>query len=151
MKAWINWLLSAIALAQEAAAKKVSTFVFISAAGNAPILPGRYIQSKRDAESTIASSFPTMRNLFMRASFLYDSSRMYTVPLAYSVMPIAAVNSALGKPLTPFLGAAVAKPLKADVVADAVVEAIEDAARKGPIETGEIEELATRYWRKGML
>ena len=49
------------------------------------------------------------------------------------------------------LGAAVEKPLKVDAVADAVIEAIEDATRKGPIQTEEIEELATKAWRKGML
>lgn len=92
-----------------------------------------------------------MRNIFIRPGFLYDSSRSFTVPLAYATFPVATFNSLIGRRLSPWLGAAVEKPLKADTVADAVMEAIEDATRKGPIQTEEIEELATRAWRKGML
>lgn len=141
----------AIALAQEAAAKNVKTFVFISAAGGAPILPGRYITTKREAESTIASRFPEMRNIFMRPGFLYDSSRFLTVPLAYGTFPLAGLNWMSGKRLSPILGAAVEKPLQADVVADAVVEAIDNNLTKGPVITEEIEDLANKAWRKGML
>lgn len=92
-----------------------------------------------------------MRNIFPRPGFLYDSSRLFTVPLAYSTFPIAMFNSMIGRRLSPLLGAAVEKPLKVDTVADAVMEAIEDETRKGPIQTEEIEELATKAWRKGML
>jgi hypothetical protein len=48
------------------------------------------------------------------------------------------------------MGAAGTKPLKADVVAEAVVEALDDGSTKGPVETKEIEELAQKGWRKGM-
>ena len=114
-------------------------------------MPARYINTKREAESTIATSFPRMRNIFFRPGFLYDSSRAFTVPLAYATFPLVAINSALGGRLSPLAGAAVEKPLKADVVADAVVEALEDEAVKGPVDTARIEELATKAWRKGML
>ena len=70
---------------------------------------------------------------------------------SYPGSPIAAINSALGGRLSPLAGAAVEKPLKADIVADAVVEALEDDAVKGPVDTARIEELATRAWRRGML
>ena len=142
---------AAIALAQEAHAKDVKSFVYISAAGGAPILPGRYITTKREAESTIATSFPTMRNIFIRPGFLYDSSRSFTVPLAYATMPLVTLNWALGGRLSPLGGAAVEKPLKADLVADAVVEALEDEVVKGPVGTEKIEELATKAWRRRML
>ena len=73
-------------------------------------------------------------------------------------MPIAffggvghVVNSALGGRLTWLAGAAVEKPLKADLVAEAVVEAIGDEAVKGVVGTEEIEALANRAWRRGML
>jgi hypothetical protein len=49
------------------------------------------------------------------------------------------------------MGAAGATPLKADVVAEAVVEALSDESTKGPVEVKEIEELAQKGWRKGML
>jgi hypothetical protein len=49
------------------------------------------------------------------------------------------------------LGSAGVKPLKADVVADAVVEALSDENVRGPVEVPEIEELASKAWRKTML
>jgi hypothetical protein len=49
------------------------------------------------------------------------------------------------------MGAGGAKPLKADLVAEAVVEGLEDEKVKGPVEVQEIEELANRAWRRGML
>jgi hypothetical protein len=45
----------------------------------------------------------------------------------------------------------VAKQLKADLVAEAVVEALSDEKTKGPVEIKQIEELAEKGWRKGML
>ena len=61
------------------------------------------------------------------------------------------VNSILGGRLTPLVGAAVEKPLKADLVAEAVVEAIEDQGVKGVVGTEKIEGLANTAWRRGML
>jgi uncharacterized protein YbjT (DUF2867 family) len=142
---------SAITLAQEANKEKVKAFVYISAAGGAPVLPGRYIQTKREAEGTISSEFPTMRGVFIRPPFLYDSSRAITVPLAAMTGLGAVFNSVTGGILGGFMGAAGVKPLKADLVAEAVVEALSDETVKGPVEVKEIEELAEKAWRKGML
>ena len=61
------------------------------------------------------------------------------------------INSMVGGRLTSLAGAAVEKPLKVNLVAEAVVEAIGDADIKGVIGTSEIEQLATKAWRKGML
>ena len=61
------------------------------------------------------------------------------------------VNSAIGGRLTWLAGAAVEKPLKVDIVAEAVIESIGDDSVKGVIGTAEIENLANRAWRKGML
>ncbi|KAG9243492.1 hypothetical protein BJ878DRAFT_568382 [Calycina marina] len=141
---------SAIVLAKEAAAEKVASFVYISAAGGAPVLPKRYIEAKREAESAIASEFPLMRSIFVRPPFLYDSSRAITVSMAALTGMGAAFNTATGGIFGGFMGAAGAKPLKADVVADAVVEALSDEAVKGPVEIKEIGRLAEKGWRKGM-
>ena len=54
---------SAIALAQESQREGVNCFVYISAAAGAPMLPGRYITTKREAESSIASNMVKMRNV----------------------------------------------------------------------------------------
>ncbi|KAL8763355.1 MAG: hypothetical protein Q9184_000826 [Pyrenodesmia sp. 2 TL-2023] len=142
---------SAITLAQEASLSQVSSFVYISAAAGTPILPKRYITTKRDAESTIASSFPKLRSIFIRPGFLYDSSRTFTIPIAFAGGAGHMVNSMLGGRLTALAGAAVEKPLKADLVAEAVVEAIADEGVKGVVGTQKIEDLANVAWRRGML
>ena len=75
---------SAIALAQESQNEGVKAFVYISAAAGAPMLPSRYITTKREAESSIMSNMINMRNIFIRPGFLYDSSRKFTLPIAAS-------------------------------------------------------------------
>ena len=142
---------SAIALASEANDAGVSSFAYISAAAGAPILPGRYISTKREAESTISSSFLKMRSLFIRAPFMYDSSRTFTMGMAAVTYGGFLANSVTGGNLTWLMGAGGAKPLKADMVAQAIVEGFEDEQVKGPVEVKEIEELANRAWRRGML
>ncbi|KAI1861592.1 hypothetical protein JX265_009559 [Neoarthrinium moseri] len=142
---------SAIMLAKEAAASGAQSFVYISAAAGAPVLPARYITTKREAESAIASEFPRMRGIFMRPPFLYDASRPLTMPLAAMTGAGALFNRVTGGVLGGFMGAAGAKPLKVDVVAEAVVEALSDDKVRGPVEIPEIEDLANRAWRKGML
>ena len=115
------------------------------------MLPKRYITTKREAESTIASSLPKLRSIFIRPGFLYDASRKFTLPIAFAGSAGNMVNSMVGGRLTWLAGAAVEKPLKADLVAEAVVEAIEDGGIKGVVGTADIEALATKAWRRGML
>ena len=138
----------AITLAQEANYDKVPVFVFISAAAGTPILPKRYITTKRDAESTIASSFPKLRSIFMRPGFLYDSSRLFTLPIAFAGTLGSIANQLIGGRLTPLVGAAVEVPLKPHVLASAVVEAIENPDTKGVCDTERIEALASAGWRR---
>jgi len=73
-------------------------------------------------------------------------------------MPLAAmtgagwlVNSLVGGRLTWIMGAGGTKPLKADVVAEAVVEAIDEHDVRGVVDVPRIEALATKAWRRGML
>lgn len=142
---------SAIILAKESNKAGVGAMAYISAAAGAPILPGRYISTKREAESTISTTFPKMRSLFIRPGFLFDSSRGFTIPMAAVTYGGFLANSLTGRNLTWLMGAGGAKPLKADLVAQAVVEGLEDEKVKGPVEVKEIEELANRAWRRGML
>lgn len=143
---------SALSLATEAQAKGVSTFAYISAAAGAPILPARYITTKREAESMISSNFPSMRSLFFRPGFLYDSSRGFTMPIMAAGMVGNTVNEWLFRgTLTKVFGASVEKPLKADLVAEAVVEGIAEEEVRGVQQTKEIEALAAKAWRRGML
>lgn len=140
---------SAIALAQESSKEQVPTFAFISAAGGAPILPSRYITSKKEAESTISAQLPDLRSIFIQPGFMYDSSRKLTLPIALGGYMGSQVNNLLGNRLG-FLGVMVAKPLQVDAVGQAVVEAIEDESTHGAVGPKQIETLATRAWRKNM-
>jgi hypothetical protein len=142
---------SAIALAQEAQNVGVGCFVYISAAAGAPMLPTRYITTKREAEESIASNMIKMRNVFVRPGFLWDASRKFTLPIMAGGAVGNTFNSLLGGSLTSIFGAAVEKPLKADLVAEAVVEAIADEGTKGVVDTKAIEALAAKAWRKTML
>lgn len=126
------------------------TFVYISAAAGTPVLPARYITTKREAESTIAGTFPGMRSIFIRAPFMYDASRSFTMPIAALGGVASMVNGMVGGRLTWLMGAGGIKPLKADLVGEAVVEALEDEDVHGPVEVGEIEKLGMRAWRKNM-
>lgn len=127
------------------------TFVYISAAAGAPMLPGRYISTKREAESIISQSLPDLRSIFIRPGFLYDSSRKFTLPIALSGMVASEVDALVGGRLKSLFGSITEKPLKADVVAQAVVEAIADGTTSGVVGTKKIENLATQAWRKNML
>jgi hypothetical protein len=141
---------SAITLAQEASRENVPAFAYISAAGGAPVLPARYIGTKREAETTISREFPSMRSVFIRPGFLYDSSRSITVPLAAITGLAAMFNGVTGGIFGGAMGAAGVKPLKADLVAEAVIEALDNESVKGPVGLPEIESLAQNAWRKGM-
>jgi len=141
---------SAVVLAAEASRANAKEFVYISAAAGAPILPGRYITTKRQAEETIATRFPKMRNIFIRPGMLYDSSRMITMGLAGVTAMGHVANSITGGRLTTLMGAGGSKPLKSDVVGEAVIEAIA-SDYSGIAEVSDIEKLANTAWRKGML
>ncbi|KAF2703812.1 NAD(P)-binding protein [Pleomassaria siparia CBS 279.74] len=141
---------TAISLAKNASTHHIPTYLYISAAAGTPVLPTRYITTKRAAESTIASTFPSMRSVFIRAPFMYDSSRSFTMPVAALGGIASMVNGAVGGRLTWLMGAGGVKPLKADLVGEAVVEALEDEEVRGVVEVPQIETLATRAWRKNM-
>ncbi|TPX10870.1 uncharacterized protein E0L32_008259 [Thyridium curvatum] len=142
---------SAVLLAREAARERVGAFLYVSAAGGAPVLPERYILTKREAESILTSEFPQMRSVFLRAPFMYDSSRGLTMPLAAATGAGALFNRATGGIFGSILGSGGVKPLKANDVAEAAVEALSDETVRGPVEVPQIEELANKGWRKSML
>ena len=116
------------------------------------MLPKRYITTKREAEVAIAKigADKDMRTVFLRPSFLYDSERPVTVPLAGLLGITSAVNGLFGRKL-PLLGAAGWAPLKVEDVAGAAVKALEDEKVSGVVGVEGIQELATRVWREGML
>lgn len=142
---------SAVVLAKHAAGENVDAFCYISACAGAPAMPPRYISTKREAESAIATNFAQMRTVFVRPPLMYDASRKVTVAMAAMVGAGTVFNNLTGKYLNDFMGAAGTKPLKADQVAEAVVEALSDETVQGPVEVPQIEDLANKAWRKTML
>ncbi|KAA8893733.1 hypothetical protein FN846DRAFT_490424 [Sphaerosporella brunnea] len=143
---------TAVTLAEEAVNAKAKSFLYISAIDSFATLPKRYITTKREAEELISriGKDDAMRTVFLRPSFLYDSSRPFTMPLAGILGVASAVNGLFGRKL-PFLGAAGFKPLAVDDVAGAAVKALEDENVQGVVDVDGIGELATRVWREGML
>ncbi|KAK0736963.1 hypothetical protein B0T21DRAFT_330676 [Apiosordaria backusii] len=142
---------SAILLAKEAEKAGVKGFGYISAAAGAPGLPSRYITTKREAEEVIQKEFPGLRGIFYRAPFMWDSSRAVSLPIAAGGLVASTVDGLTGGLLRNVLGAGAIKPLKVDLVADAVVEGLGDESIRGVIEPKEIEELGTKGWRRTML
>ncbi|GAO18906.1 hypothetical protein UVI_02030750 [Ustilaginoidea virens] len=142
---------SAVALAKHASQGKASAFCYISACGGAPIMPPRYITTKRQAEIAITKNFPQMRGIFMRPPFMYDNSRKLTLAMAAMAGAGSVFTKLTGNYLKDFMGAAGTKPLQVDTVAEAVVEALHDEAIQGPIEVPQIEQLANKGWRNSML
>lgn len=142
---------SAVALAKHAAEAGVDAFGYISASGGAPVLPQRYLSTKREAEVLIATKFPDMRGVFIRPSLMYDSSRPVTMGTAAMASAGMIFNKLTANYMKNFVGAAGDKPLKVEDVAEAVVEALGDEQVKGPVDLQQIEELATKGWRKTML
>ncbi|GBF61318.1 hypothetical protein TMEN_3800 [Trichophyton mentagrophytes] len=116
---------SAISLAKKTTEENIPTFVYISASSGAPVIPQGYILSKREAESSIMSMFPNLRSIFVRPTFMYDSSRRLSLPIAVGGMIASEVNLLTGGKLSA-LGSMAEKPLKVSVVGEAVVESIDD-------------------------
>ena len=137
-------------MAQESSFEHVPTFVYISAYAGAPILPKRYISTKREAESKISSNLPDLRSIFIRPSFIYDASRKITLPIALGGFMGSEINNLLGGRLG-FFGMMAEKPINVDVVGAAVVEAIDDETISGVLNLKNIEALANKGWRKTML
>lgn len=141
---------SAITLARHADAANVGSFCYISAIAAPPGLP-RYLSTKREAESAIAAHFPDMRSIFVRPPFMYDSSRKVTLGIAAATGAATLFNGLTKGVFSGLMGVGGIKPLKVDTVAEAVVEALSDESVKGPVEIEQIDELATKSWRRSML
>lgn len=142
---------SAVALAKHASEAKAEAFCYVSASHGAPVLPQRYITTKRQAENLITTQFPDMRGVFVRPPLMYDSSRPLTMGIAAMAGAGSLFNSLTGNYLKTFMGAAGDKPVKVEMVAEAVIEALSDEQVTGPVETEQMEELASKGWRRTML
>ena len=73
-------------------------------------MPSRYITTKREAEDVIEREFPEMRNIFFRPSFMYDSSRKFTMGLAAAAGAGSVAAKFLPGFVSQFMGSALVKP-----------------------------------------
>jgi len=81
---------------------------------------------------------------------MYDTNRKFTLPIALGGIIGSQLNTLLGGRLE-FMGTMTEKPLRVDLVGEAVVEAISDDAISGVVGTKNIDSLATKAWRRSML
>lgn len=127
----------------ESSSAPKKTFVYISAAAGFPILPQRYISTKREAEDLL-SQVPDFRSIFFRPGFMYSHERPITVPMSYLTQVSATMNSLTGNIFSGLLGAAGSAPLDVEKVGVAVVHAVEDESITGPVEVQQIGKLGSR-------
>lgn len=126
------------------------TFLYISAFSGAPMLPSRYISTKRDAERILPTLSEKMRTISLRPAIIYDSTRMLSLPFAVASGIISTLNSLTGRRI-PILKTVGQKPLAVDTVASAAFEAIDEPDVNGIVDIAGMEKLAEKEWRKGML
>ncbi|KAK6501670.1 hypothetical protein TWF481_009499 [Arthrobotrys musiformis] len=127
----------------ESSSAPKKTFVYISAAAGFPILPQRYISTKREAESLL-SQVSDFRSVFFRPGFMYSHERPITVPMSYLTQVSSTMNTLTGNIFSGLLGAAASAPLDVEKVGVAVVHAVEDEAVTGPVEVQQITKLGSR-------
>uniref|UniRef100_A0A060TF62 ARAD1D13310p n=1 Tax=Blastobotrys adeninivorans TaxID=409370 RepID=A0A060TF62_BLAAD len=135
---------SAIILAKEFAkvAKKTSPFVYISAEDWNPLVDRRYILTKRQAEMELASQ-PSLRPVFVRPGFMYDSSG--TSALRNHVGCAANAVGHLGSLGASLFGSSVNfnPAIPVQVVANAVVESLSDDSIDGVVSLEALQKYAT--------
>ncbi|KAF3915389.1 hypothetical protein AA313_de0207657 [Arthrobotrys entomopaga] len=127
----------------ESSSAKSKTFLYISAAAGFPVLPQRYISTKREAEELL-TQVQDFRSIFFRPGFMYSHERAFTVPISYLTSVSSTMNKLTGNIFGGLLGAAGAAPMDVEKVGRAVIQAIDDESIRGPVEVPLIESLSSR-------
>ncbi|KAJ2003479.1 hypothetical protein GGI04_002955 [Coemansia thaxteri] len=122
----------------------LDTFVYISASDVLPLISARYISTKREAENDLLAHRDAMRPIILRPGFMFSSVRPVSLPIAagvslYNTLYHRTPAGCLLKH-TPFAKAA-SPALRREVVASAVVNAIEDRRVSGVLEIADIERI----------
>ncbi|KAF9365070.1 hypothetical protein BGX34_011492 [Mortierella sp. NVP85] len=134
---------TALTVAKEAGKEGVESFVYISAAFAPPIVPNRYITTKREAEHALLTDSSGFRPIIFRPGFLSTPDRPLTLPLAGLLQISSAV---LGKSLRgtiPLAQAASTPPFSMETLARAIMNAIENDQIRGIVDVDGIEELVS--------
>lgn len=138
---------------------KIQAFVYVSAADVFPaFIDRRYISTKREAEAFITAKAQeegsSLRPIFPRPGFMYSQQRPATLALA-QLLGLSSKITSSSSPLPSLVKAGLANaplvgqmlstpPLNVDIVARAIVNAIDDPTVAGPLAIQDIEYLATR-------
>ncbi|GJJ71983.1 hypothetical protein EMPS_04340 [Entomortierella parvispora] len=133
---------TAITVADEAAKEGADSFVFISAAFSPPMVPNRYLTTKREAESYLMTHPSKFRSVIFRPGFLSTPERPITLPLAGLLQISSSILGSSVNGTIPFAQALSTPPLAMETLARAVMNAIENPEIKGIVDVGGIEELA---------
>ncbi|KAF9959622.1 hypothetical protein BGZ72_009202 [Mortierella alpina] len=133
---------TAITVANEAAKEGVDSFVYISAAFSPPMVPNRYITTKREAEQALLTHASGFRPVIFRPGFLSTPERPITMPLAGLLQVSSAVLGNSIKGTIPFAQALSTPPQSMETLARAIMNAVENKDVKGIVDVDGIEELA---------
>ncbi|KAF9925675.1 hypothetical protein FBU30_004599 [Linnemannia zychae] len=133
---------TAITVANEAAKEGVESFAFVSAAFAPPMVPNRYLTTKREAESALLTHPAGFRSIIFRPGFMSTPDRPITVPLAGLLQVSSAILGNSVKGTIPFAQALSTPPLEMETLARAIVNSLENPDVKGIIDVEGIAELA---------
>ncbi|KAI9504237.1 hypothetical protein GGI25_002474 [Coemansia spiralis] len=126
----------------------LNTIVYMSAADVMPILNPRYISTKREVEDDLLAHKDQMRPVVLRPGLIYSSARPLTLAAAAGVNVFNALyhRSPLGCVLkhTP-LAKAASPAIHRDVVARAIINAIDDSQVSGILTTPDIERIGNAH------
>ncbi|KAJ2155888.1 hypothetical protein GGF46_005538 [Coemansia sp. RSA 552] len=123
----------------------VDAFVYISASDVVPFLDRRYISTKREVERELLAHQGQLRPVILRPGFMFSPARPITLPIAAGVdifrtlVQRTPVGCALKN--TP-LAKAAAPPLRRELVARAITNAIDAPQVSGILEIADIERVA---------
>ncbi|KAF9427472.1 hypothetical protein BGZ94_004838 [Podila epigama] len=133
---------TALTVANEAGKAGVDSFVYISAAFSPPMVPNRYLTTKREAESALLTHPSNMRSIIFRPGFMSTPERPITLPFAGLLQLSSMVLGNSVRGTIPFAQALSTPPLAMETLARAVMNAIENQEIKGIVDVNGIEELA---------
>ncbi|KAG0279054.1 hypothetical protein BGZ95_002410 [Linnemannia exigua] len=133
---------TAITVANEAAKEGIESFAFVSAAFAPPMVPNRYITTKREAETALLTHPAGFRPIIFRPGFLSTPDRPITLPLAGLLQVSSAILGDSVRGTIPFAQAVSTPPLEMETLARAIVNSLENPGVRGIVDVEGIAELA---------
>ncbi|KAF9087694.1 hypothetical protein BGX29_004305 [Mortierella sp. GBA35] len=133
---------TAITVANEAAKEGIESFAFVSAAFSPPMVPNRYVTTKREAETALLTHPAGFRSIIFRPGFLSTPDRPVTLPLAGLLQVSSAILGDSVRGTIPFAQALSTPPLAMETLARAIVNSLENPEIKGIVDVEGIAELA---------